>query len=87
MRSEERCTAVLFESVMVMNVHTLDTSKDLEKYEQFIKEATQIQQEGRRAGDKVFHIEGDFCMELVYYAQASSNVGWVAKLVHGVAQK
>ena len=49
---------------MVMSVYTPDSSKDTEEYEKFIKEATTILQERRRAGAKVFDIAGDFNMEL-----------------------
>ena len=38
--SEERCTAVLFESVMVIGVYAPDSGKDLWKCEKFTNDAT-----------------------------------------------
>ena len=64
-RSEERCTAVLFGSVFVMAVYYApDSGKDLEEYEKFIKEATIILHERRRAGARHFCIAGDLNIEL-----------------------
>ena len=48
-RSDERCTAVLFGSLMVMSVCAPDPRKDLVECEKFTKEGTNILQEGRRA--------------------------------------
>ena len=41
-----------------------ETSQDLEEYEKFIKAATKVPQEGRRAGAKDFYIAGDFTIDL-----------------------
>ena len=54
-RSEERCSAVRFGTVMVMSVYAPDPGKD----EKFIKEVTKVLQDGRRAGARHFFIAGD----------------------------
>ena len=48
----------------VITVYAPDSCKDLEEYEKFIKEATEVSQEGRRARAGDFNIAGDLNMEL-----------------------
>ena len=63
-RTEARCTAVVFGSVFVVAAHAPDSGKDLEEHEKFVKDATNIWQEGRRAGAESCHIAGDLNIEL-----------------------
>ena len=63
-RSEARCTAVLFGFVFVVAAYAPDSGKDLEEHEKFGKDATNILQEGRRAGAESCHIAGDLNIEL-----------------------
>ena len=42
-RTEERCTALLFGSVLVMAVYAPDCRKDLDVYETFVKDVTKVQ--------------------------------------------
>ena len=62
--TEERCTAVLFGSVMVMSVYAPDCKKELKIYEKFVEDAKKILREGRREGAKSFYIAGDLNVEL-----------------------
>ena len=50
--SVERCTAVLFGSVMVMCVFACDSANDFEEYEKFMGEMTKILHDGRLQGAK-----------------------------------
>ena len=79
-RSEERCTAVLFESVFVMAVHAPDPGKDLEEYEKLMKETTNNLHEGRRAGAKRFYIAGDLNIELGFLCTGDDDVEEVSEM-------
>ena len=57
-RFEERCTAVFFGAVFVMTVCAPDCRKDLDEYETFIKNVTNILWWGSRGG------ANDFCTSL-----------------------
>ena len=62
-RSEERCAAVLFGSVMVTSVYALDSAKDCEEYETFLEDETKVLHEGRREGARRFVIAGNLNIE------------------------
>ena len=53
---EERCTAILFGTTLVMAVCAPDTSKSLEMYEACISSVIEVLREGRRGGAKDFYI-------------------------------
>ena len=57
---------VFFESVVVMNVTHLTPVKTWRIYEQFIKEATHIQQGRTPRRRHLFTLKGDFCMGLCF---------------------
>ena len=63
-RFEERCTAVLFGTSLVMAVHAPDCGKDLEMYEPFISSVTEVLREGRRGGAREFYVTVDLNVEL-----------------------
>ena len=63
-RTEERCTALLSGSVLVLAVHAPDCRKDLDVYETFVKDVTNVLWEGRRAEAKKFYIVDDLNVEL-----------------------
>ena len=46
--SEERCTAILFGTTMVMAVHAPDSKKSLEMYEECVSSLVKILREGRK---------------------------------------
>ena len=60
---EERWTAFLFKSVMVMTVYAPDCKKEFDGHERFKKKGTSVLRDGRRAGAKEFDITGDFNVE------------------------
>ena len=63
-RFEERCTAVLFGTTVVMAVYAPDCGKDLEVYETCILNVTKVLREGRRGGAKELHITEDLNVAL-----------------------
>ena len=63
-RFEERCTAVLFGTTLVMAVYAPDCGKDLEMYEALISSVTRVMREGRRGGAREFYITGDLNVEM-----------------------
>ena len=62
--SEERCTATLFGTTMVMTVYAPDSKKSLEIYEECVSSVVKVLREGRRGGAKDFYITVDFNVEL-----------------------
>ena len=60
---EERWTAFLFESVMVMAVYAPNCKKEFDGHERFKKKGTNVLRDGRRPGAKEFDITGDFNVE------------------------
>ena len=54
---EERCTAVLFGTILVMAVYAPASSKSLEMYETCISSVVEVLREGRSAGARDFYIE------------------------------
>ena len=59
-RHEERCTAILFGSTLVMAVYAPDSSKDVELYEACVSNVLRrVLREGRRGGAEQFYITGD----------------------------
>ena len=58
-RTEQRCTAVLFKSVMVVGFYTLDSATDFAEYEKFMGELTKAILEGRKEGARRFIVAGD----------------------------
>ena len=48
-KSEERCTATLFGTTMVMAVYAPDSKKSLEMHEDCISSVVKVLREGRRA--------------------------------------
>ena len=62
-RHEERCTAILFGTTLVMAVYAPGSSKDMELYEACVSSVLRVIQ-GHRGGAKKFHITGDLNVEL-----------------------
>ena len=56
---EERCTAVLFGTTLVVAAYAPDSSKGMEMYKAFISSVLRVRREGRRGGARDFHITGD----------------------------
>ena len=75
-RSEERCTAVLFGSVLVMALYAPYCHRDLDVFffETFIKDVSEVLWEVRRAGAKSFHIAGDLNVELGLLCTSDEDV-------------
>ena len=61
---EERCTAILFRTTLVMAVHAPDSSKSFEMYEACISSVIKVLREGRRCGTKDFYSTSDLKVEL-----------------------
>ena len=62
--TEERCTAILFRTTMVMSVYAPDSRKSLEMYEECIASVVKVLREGRKGGVRNFYIPGDINVEL-----------------------
>ena len=62
--TEERRTAILFGTTMVMAVYAPDTEKSLEMYEECISSVVKVLREGRKGGARDFYITVDFNVEL-----------------------
>ena len=50
--SEERCTAILFGTTMVMTVYAPDSKKSLEMYKKCVSSVVKVLREGRRGGPR-----------------------------------
>ena len=61
---EERCTAILFGTTMVMSAYAPDTSKSLEMYEECIASVVKDLREGRTGGVRNFYNTRDIDVEL-----------------------
>ena len=61
---EERCTAILFGTTLVMAAYAPDSSKDMEMYEAFLSGVLEVLRGGRRGGAREFHITRDLNVEL-----------------------
>ena len=61
---QERCTASLFGTTVVMAVHAPDSSNSLAMYETCISSVVKVLREGRRGGEKDFYITGGLNVEL-----------------------
>ena len=61
---EERCTAILFGTTLVMAVHAPDSSKSLEMYEACISSVVKVLREGQRGGAKDFYSTEDLNVDL-----------------------
>ena len=61
---EERCTAILFGTTMVMAVYAPDSKKSLEMFEECISSVVKVLREGRKGSARDFNITGDFNVEL-----------------------
>ena len=97
-RSEERCTAVLFESVVVMNVTHLTPVKTWRIMSSSSRRRHKLNRKDAAQETKSFTLKVISVWSWVYYVLAMTmtnsserctgpNVGWVAKLIHGVAHK
>ena len=60
--TEERCTAILFGTTMVLSVLAPDSKKSVEMYEE--GSAVKVPREGRKVGAMNFYIAGDINVEL-----------------------
>ena len=63
-RHEERCTAILFGTTLVMTVYAPDSSKDMELYETCVLSVLRVLRERRRGGVNKFYVTGDINVEL-----------------------
>ena len=52
---EERCTAILFGTTMVMTENAPDSKKSLEMYEECVSSVVKVLREGRRRGQGFLH--------------------------------
>ena len=62
--SEERCTAILFGTTMVMAVYAPDAKKSQEMYEECVSSVVKVLREGRKGGARDFFSTCDFNVEL-----------------------
>ena len=58
-RFEERCTAVLFGTTLVVAAYAPDSTKGMEMHKAFISSVLRVRREGRRGGARDFYITGD----------------------------
>ena len=63
-RHEERCTAILFGTTLVIAVYAPDSSTDMELYEACVSSVLLVLREWRRGGAKKKKITGDLNVEL-----------------------
>ena len=61
--TEERCTAILFGTTMVMSVYAPDSKKSPEMYGECIASVVEVLREGRKGGARNFYIAGDINVE------------------------
>ena len=71
---EERCTAILFGTTLVMVVYAPDSSKSLEMYETCTSNVVKVLREERRGGAKDFYIAGDLDVELVLMCTDENDI-------------
>ena len=74
-RSEERCTVVLFGSVLVMAVYASDCRQDMDENEKCVKDATRVSCEGRCARIKKHCVAGGLKVELRLLSTCDDEVG------------
>ena len=92
-RFEERCTAVFFETTLIMAVCAPDCGKDLGMHEAFISSVSVVLREGRRGSARDFYIFGDLIVELGFmctdekYMRCTSRcVGKGTKMIMAVSR-
>ena len=62
--ADETCAAVLFGSVIVVNVYALDSAKSFKKYEKFMQVVNKAMTEGLRKRAKRFFVASDLNVDL-----------------------
>ena len=71
-KHEERCTAILFGTTLVMAVYASDSSEDM--CEACVSSVFRVLREGRRGGANKFYITGDLNVELMMLCTDENDV-------------